>query len=228
MLRFSPLLLALLYGLAMYWFSAWRTRKELEARSTVLMDPALQPVLERLARALEVPKITVYVYEVAPVNGLAAPDGKVYLTRGMLERFQQGQISAEELASVIAHELGHVALGHVRRRMIDFSGQNAMRTALGAVFSRLIPGLGTLIADLVTRLLAAHLSRGDEYEADEYASALMIKAGFGLGPQKALFAKLDQLAGVGGARAAWLLSHPKSADRIARIEKHGRDWGIEG
>ena len=40
-----------------------------------------------------------------------------------------GEVSAGEIASVIAHELGHVALGHSRKRMIDFSGQNAMRVA---------------------------------------------------------------------------------------------------
>jgi putative metalloprotease len=44
------------------------------------------------------------------------------------------------MASVIAHEMGHVALGHARRRMIDFSGQNALRTALIMVLGRFIPG----------------------------------------------------------------------------------------
>ena len=40
---------------------------------------------------------------------------------------------------MIAHELGHVALGHSRRRMIDFSGQNALRTALTWCLGRFIP-----------------------------------------------------------------------------------------
>ena len=83
------------------------------------------------------------------------------------------------MAAVIAHELGHVALGHSRRRMIDFSGQNAIRTALIMVLSRFIPGLGILIANTLTSLIAARLSRGDEYEADEYATALLIKSGIG-------------------------------------------------
>ena len=41
MLKFTPLLLAILYGLAMYRFSAWRLGRELDEKSTELADPAL-------------------------------------------------------------------------------------------------------------------------------------------------------------------------------------------
>ncbi|WP_420567397.1 M48 family metallopeptidase [Thalassovita sp.] len=227
MLKFTPLLLAILYAVAMYRVSAWRTKKELNDRSTQLMDPKLFPVLDRLAAALEVPQIKVYLYEVDPVNGLASPDGKVYLTRGFYRKFQNGEVTAEELASVIAHELGHVALGHTRRRMIDFSGQNALRAALAMFLSRFLPGVGVWIANTLTTLLAARMSRSDEYEADEYASALMVKAGFGTGPQKSLFAKLEELTGArAGAMPAWLISHPKTPQRIAAIEEHEAKWGL--
>ena len=42
---------------------------------------------------------------------------------------------------------------------------------------------------MLTHLLASRLSRGDEYEADEYAAALLTKAGIGIGPQKSLFSQ---------------------------------------
>jgi metalloprotease len=45
------------------------------------------------------------------------------MTRGFLNRKVRGEVTAEELAAVIAHEMGHVALGHTRRRMIDFTGR---------------------------------------------------------------------------------------------------------
>jgi putative metalloprotease len=131
------------------------------------------------------------------------------------------------MASVIAHELGHVALGHARRRMIDFSGQNALRTAMAMVLSRFLPGIGVLIANALTTMLAAKLSRSDEYEADEYASALLVKAGIGTGPQKSLFGKLEALTNArGGAVPAWLMSHPKTPDRIAAIEKNEARWNM--
>ena len=185
----------------------------------------LKRLTDRMAEALEVKRIPVNIYEIEPVNGLAAPDGRIFITRGFYDRYRAGDVSAEEMASVIAHELGHVALGHSRRRMIDFSGQNALRTALAMVLSRFIPGLGVWIANLIASMLAARLSRQDEYEADAYASALLVKAGIGTGPQKSLVTKLEDLTKQkSGAVPAWLMSHPKTAERIRAIEANEIRW----
>jgi metalloprotease len=225
MIRVIPILLAVLYGLAMYRFSAWRTAKELDEKSTELVDPALAEMSQKMAKALDLPRIKVHIYEVVPVNGLAAPDGRIFITRGFYNKFRSGEVSAEELASVIAHELGHVALGHSRRRMIDFSGQNAMRAALGMILGRLIPGIGIWIANMVASLLAARLSRSDEYEADAYAAALLTKAGIGVAPQISLFKKLEALTQSNhGTAPAWLLSHPKTDDRIAELTRLQKRW----
>ncbi len=225
MLKFLPILLPLAYALLIYRFSVKNTLRELDQKSSELVDPNFQPVLNRLAKALDLPRVRVHLYEIEPVNGLAAPDGRIFITRGFYEKFRSGEVSAEELASVIAHEMGHVALGHSRRRMIDFTGQNAMRMALGAIFNRFIPGVGFWLANMATSLLAARLSRSDEYEADEYAAALLTKAGIGVAPQVALFEKLEQLSGsVAGRQPAWLLSHPKSHERIAAIRALETRW----
>ncbi|MFY0660119.1 MAG: M48 family metallopeptidase [Shimia sp.] len=227
MIKLMPILIAVVYGLLMMRFSAWRTARELDAKSTELADPRLNPLIKDMAKALDLPRIRVHIYEIEPVNGLAAPDGRIFLTRGFYNRYRAGDVTAEELASVVAHELGHVALGHSRRRMIDFSGQNALRTALAMVLNRFLPGIGPLVANTATSLLSARLSRGDEYEADEYAAALLVKSGIGTAPQKALFEKLTNLTGAHGASTpAWLLSHPKTQERIQAIEKLERKWGI--
>ena len=225
MLKFAPILLALIYGLAMYRFSVWRTSRELDAQSSELADPTLNPILNKMAKALDLPRVRVHIYEIDPVNGLAAPDGRIFITRGFYKKFTQGDVSGEEIASVIAHELGHVALGHSRRRMIDFSGQNALRTAIAMVVGRFVPGVGPWIANMLTSLLAARLSRSDEYEADAYAAALLTKAGIGVAPQISLFRKLDALTQSQAGRApAWLLSHPKTEERIAELEKLESRW----
>lgn len=229
MIKFFPILMAVVYGLVVWRLSVWRTRGELDARSTELADPTLARVTDRLAAALELDRIRVHIYEIEPVNGLAAPDGRIFITRGFYKKFRAGEVSAEEIASVIAHELGHVALGHSRRRMIDFSGQNALRMALGMMLSRFLPGIGMWIANILASMVAARLSRSDEYEADEYAAALMVKAGFGTAPQKSLFRKLEALTGArGGVMPAWLMSHPKVDDRIAAIERHEAVWAVNG
>ena len=227
MLKFTPILLALIYGYAMFRFSAWRTSRELDERSTELADPQLKTLIDKMAVALDLPRIKVHIYEIEPINGLAAPDGRIFITRGFYRRYLDGDVTREELASVIAHELGHVALGHSRRRMIDFSGQNALRTALAMVLSRFIPGIGVWIANMLTTLLAARLSRSDEYEADEYAAALLTKSGIGTAPQKSLFEKLEAITGArSGAAPAWLMSHPKTSERIEAIDALEAKWQV--
>lgn len=225
MIRFLPFVLLLLYGLAMWHFSSWQLKRQFDGNSRRLRDTRLEPLLDRLAAALEVPEVPVHVYQIAPVNGLAAPDGRVFITEGFMEKYRAGEVSPEELTSVIAHELGHVALGHSRRRMIDFSGQNALRAVLMTVLGRFIPFLGAWIANLITTVLAARLSQRDEFEADEFASALLIKAGIGTAPQVSLFRKLDALTrNAGQGVPAWLLTHPKTPKRIAAIEANATRW----
>lgn len=227
MLKLTPILLAILYGIVIYRFSAWNTKRELDQKSTELADPGLQKLTDKMADALDLERIRVHIYEIEPINGLAAPDGRIFLTRGFYQKYLGGEVSGEELASVIAHELGHVALGHSRRRMIDFSGQNALRAALVMILGRIIPGLGVLIANTIASLLAARLSRSDEHEADAYASALLVKAGIGTEAQKSLFRKLHTMSGHrGAAMPVWMMSHPKTEERIDAIEKREKDWGF--
>lgn len=224
-MRYLVFVLPILYALGMWHFSSWRLRRELDAKSTELADPALKPVTDKLAKALDIPRVRVFVYEIPQINGLAAPDGRIFITRGFLQKFRTGDVTGEEIGSVIAHEMGHVALGHSRRRMIDFSGQNALRMLLMGILGRFIPVIGPWLANTLLSLLAAKLSRRDEYEADAYATALLLKAGIGADPQISLFQKLERLSG-GNANQipAWLLSHPKAEERIAAIRDNTAKW----
>ena len=228
MIKFIPIILPLVYGLAMFRLSAWRLNRTLKNQSSLLADKQLLEPIQRLADALDLESISVNIYEIEPINGLAAPDGKIFITRGFYNKFISGEVTESELASVIAHELGHVALGHSRRRMIDFSGQNALRMALGSILSRIIPGLGGIIANVLSNLLMARLSRTDEFEADEYASALMMKSGIGVEHQISMFEKLEKLSGNNAnLQPAWLLSHPKTKKRIEKIQENLLKWNAK-
>ncbi len=225
MTKLLPLILVVVYAFLMMRFSVWRTRKLLDERSVPLTDPSITRLADRMAAAMGIPEIRVRVFEVEPVNGLAAPDGRIFLTRGFLNRKARGEVTAEELATVIAHEMGHVAQGHMRRRMIDFTGQNAVFVMLSALLSRFLPFIGVWIANLISTALMARLSRRDEFEADAYATALLIKAGIGTEPQKSLFRKLGALTqGHAEGIPAWLLSHPHVEERIAAIEANEARW----
>ena len=230
MLKLTPILLAVAYAFLMMQFSAWRTKKMLREQSVALTHPAILRQTAKLAAALEQDDIKVNLLEIEAVNGLAAPDGQIYLTRGFLNAHARGDVTEEELAAVVAHELGHVALGHARRRMIDFTGQNAMVVVLASVLNRFVPFVGAWIAQMLSAVLMARLSKRDEYEADAYATALLNKAGIGTGPQISLFEKLEKLTRQkqtgkrAGTTPVWLLSHPPSAARIAAIRQLEQDW----
>lgn len=219
--------IAVVSAVVMMWLGARQTTDRLLKDSVPLTDEGLLAEVARLAHALGLPKIEVRIYEAPMVNGLAGPDGRVFLTRGFVNRYRLGQVSAAEMAGVVAHELGHVALGHVRRRMIDFTGMNAVFVVMTALFSRFLPIIGIWVANAISTAVMASLSRRDEFEADAWASALLVKAGIGTEPQKSMFLKLDHMTGgLGEGIPAWMRSHPPTPDRIAAIEANEVRWGL--
>lgn len=229
MLKLIPFLLPVIYALLMLQFSVWRTKSQLAARSKPLRDAGLQAALAPLAAALGQDKIAVQVYDIPTINGLAAPDGQIYLTAGFINAYRAGRVTAPELAGVVAHELGHVSLGHARRRMIDFTGQNAVFVVLSALLGRFLPIIGIWIARALSMAMMARLSQRDEFEADEFAAALMVKAGYGTAPQITLFQRLDALTGTAQRPPDWMASHPKVEKRIAAILAAEARWrGIDG
>lgn len=230
MLLSWPIVIAGVYALAMVYFSAWRVRADLNNRSSDLVDARLKPLLESMAQVLSVSALPVRVYNVPVINGLATLDGRIFITRGLLDAYHLGRVTDQELAAVIAHEIGHLALGHTRRRIIDFSMQNVIRVMLMTILGRFIPWVGVWIANGLTVLLAARLSRQDEFEADRYAAVLLIKTGLGTRPLKSLFRKLDDLSrggndsGATTGMPAWFLTHPPAQQRIAAIEAAEQEW----
>ena len=218
-----PVLIAAVWGWAMWMLAMRAQRKDLDANSRPVDDPELEAVIRRLGRQVGVDHLQAHVYAMEAVNGLAAPDGRVFITTGLFDRYRRGEFTAQELGSVIAHELGHVARGHTKRRMIDWTGQHAAQMALGMILSRFLPIIGYYIAGFLARLFLTKLSRRDEFEADEYASALMTKAGFGTDPQVSMFEKLRRLT-PGGRGVVWLQSHPPTEERIAAIQQRNAAW----
>lgn len=218
-----PVLVATLWGWFMWRVSLAKMKRDLDVNSTLIDDPELEATIRRLGRQVGIEHLQAYLYKMDVVNGLAAPDGRIFITTGLFRRYKSGEFTAHELGSVVAHELGHVARGHSKRRMIDWTGQNAARMALGMILSRFIPFIGFHIAGFLANLLMSKLSRRDEFEADEYASALMVKAGYGTDGQISMFEKLDRLM-PGGKGVAWMASHPPTSERIEAIRNRSVGW----
>ena len=84
MFKFLPILLTIVYGIFMYRLSTRRLTRELNEKSTELADPKLRALTAQMAQVVDIPRIKVFIYEIEPVNGLAAPDGRIFITPRVL------------------------------------------------------------------------------------------------------------------------------------------------
>ena len=198
--------------------------RKLKTNSVPLKDPVFQLHLDSFCKALNLSHLQIKVLDDRQINGLVAPDGSIYITQGFFDKYDSGQVSSAEIASVIAHELGHLALGHTKKRMVTFSAISALTFALSTFLSRVVPYLGSIIGRYLSQLILAGLSRKDEFEADAYASALLVKAGIGIVPQISLLEKINTLTGAITPKITWTMSHPSTVERVKAIKKLASSW----
>ena len=205
-------------------FSSRNLDKKLEKKSQVFNDPVIESYLKVFQSILDLRKLKVFVLNEKQINGLVTPNGNIYITQGFINQYKSGKVSGVELTSVIAHELGHLALGHTKKRMITFSTISAISLVFSTLLSRLIPYFGSIIGRYISQALISRLSRKDEFEADSYAAALLIKADIGTAPQISLLKKIEKLTGIISSNITWTLSHPSPEQRIEAIRKLEASW----
>ncbi|HEY0291747.1 MAG TPA: M48 family metallopeptidase [Hansschlegelia sp.] len=172
---------------------------------------ALDALGERLSDAASLPfPVTIVAVRSDIPNALALPGGPVYLFDGLIARAQ----SADEIAGVLAHEIGHVAARDGARRVLQAGGLSFL---FGFVLGDFVGG-GAAVA-VVRALSEASYSRGAESDADAYSVRLMRKLG---ADPKALGALLTRLAGEdkadGGMVFGYLASHPDTQARRRAID----------
>ena len=205
-------------------YSSRNLSKNLEKKSQIFNDPLIDNYLKTFQSILDLKKLEVFVLNEKQINGLVTPNGNIYITQGFIKQYKSGQVSAVELTSVIAHELGHLALGHTKKRLLTFSAISAISLVISTLLSRLIPYLGSIIGRYLSQVLISGLSRKDEFEADSYAAALLIKSGIGTDPQISLLNKIEKLTGIVSSNITWTLSHPLPEERIKAIRDLEASW----
>lgn len=214
-------------GLYVWWqFRSVQSGRALRRSARPLQNDQLERLFARLAAAAGIERVEVLVLPDRTPNGLATGTGDIFVTQGFIDAFHRGDVTAHELASVAAHELGHVALGHMKRRMVQMGGRQAAQLLLGGVLARLIPipYVAGYLSLWLLNLVTAKLSRADEFEADAYATALMVRSGLGAEPQATMLEKLPALIPGAGAERSWLASHPAPEERVAAIRLNAQRW----
>lgn len=191
--------------------------ERLHAQSRLVVDPEIVERLAAMTRALGVSGGDVREWPNPNINALAGANGHVYLTSGLLDQFRAGQLDADQIAAVIAHEIGHIRLGHNRQRVAALRGATVVQLVLSGLANRLVPILGPWLLSLLTSAAMARLSRRDEFQADAYGVALMQAAGLDARASTRMLAHLrghELLV----PQIDWLASHPPLDERIAAIE----------
>ena len=161
-------------------------------------------------------RYTFKVVNVREINAFALPGGPMYLNRGMITQARtQG-----EVASVIAHEISHVALRHGTAQATKAT-KYEIGTMLGAVLGSIIGGkTGAVVSGVTEFGLGAHFlkfSREYERQADILGSHIMADAGFDPREMASMFQTIQKQGGSGGPE--FLSSHPDPGNRAAAITK---------
>ena len=153
------------------------------------------------------------------VNAFATTGGDLYVYSGLVLLADDGA----ELGGVLGHEIGHVALYHVQRQMVDALGLEAL-TALALGKS---PGVATQIAAGVggkAAMLAN--SRGDEKQADEWGAIHANEAGYDPRGLVRFFKKLEAQEGHTSQALGWLSDHPATPSRVQDVENLIREKSL--
>jgi predicted Zn-dependent protease len=147
------------------------------------------------------------------INAFCMPGGKIAFYTGILDQLQ---VSDDEVATVMGHEMAHALREHARERM----GKNAA-TGLGASLLSQALGLGQLgqtVTNYGAKLLTLQFSRSDESEADLVGMELAARSGFDPRAGVSLWQKMA--VANKGAPPQWLSTHPAGTTRIADIESN--------
>lgn len=162
-----------------------------------------------------------YIIDSQTVNAFALPGGHVYVTRGLLERTESGN----ELAGVLAHEIGHIVERHGVEKL-----ERHLRTGslVNVLYSVILGGEPAILRQNAIRLAGflwnANHSREDEQEADRLAVEYLITAGVDPSGVVTLLENLleGEVAGAASPATAWFSSHPLTAVRIAETREEIR------
>ena len=169
---------------------------------------ALDKLVRRLEETAALPlPLRTNVVRRDEANALALPGGQVYVFQGLIAKAD----NADEVAGVIAHEIGHVAHRDGTKAVLEGGGLSFL---FGMLLGDFVGGGAVVFA--AKSVLQSSYSREAETAADAYGTDLMNKAG---GDAHGLATMLDKIGGAPEPGMKILLDHPDTKARVAAIKK---------
>ena len=181
----------------------------------------IRPAADQLCREMVVGicRWTVHASDDRSLNAFAGPDGSIVINRGVVDY----AANEEEVAVVIAHEIGHHAADHHARRqhnqMVGSLIGNIVMTAISLVVPPLGMATGLIQSaaesgvNLATGAVAASYSKEQEREADWLAALILYRSGMDL--DKARGFLLTMARAPGGTGTSLFMTHLSGPERLA-------------
>ncbi len=146
------------------------------------------------------------------INAFCMPGGKIAFYTGILDQLQ---LTDDEAAMIMGHEMAHALREHARSRIAKSQGTGTV-LSLGAQLLGL-GQLGDVVASVGTQLLTLRFSREDETDADLVGLELAARGGYNPQASVSLWQKMGQ-AGGGAGGPNFLSTHPSGPDRIQKLQ----------
>jgi undecaprenyl-diphosphatase len=145
------------------------------------------------------------------INAFTLPGGFIYVYSGLME-----SVNDDELAIVLAHEVGHVAARHPAKKMEANMGYQLLE---GLIFGRSGEGEMRQVMNIFFNIMSAGYERNDELWADKLSLRYTKRAGYDPKAALSFMKKLQAHHRRRGSPAYTLLSsHPPLEERIRNVE----------
>jgi beta-barrel assembly-enhancing protease len=174
-------------------------------------DSALQVITQRLTNALDSTK---YRYEFnllrsEDINAFTIPGANIYVFSGLLKLAE----TPEEVAAVIAHEIGHAEKRHVVSKMMK-------ELSITAIVSILSGGDPSVLTQVLKEIIGTSFDRSQEEEADAFALELLEKAGIAPKSLGRFFERLNEKDLDYNKNLEILMTHPHNDKRIEQARRY--------
>lgn len=146
--------------------------KQIKLCTDVDVNERVERILKRIVAVCDRQELvyTIKVIDEDLLNALSLPGGYVYIYKGLIDKVKND----DELASVIAHEVGHITAKHSIKRMQSMYGDLLLQAAaIATTDGEFAAGVNVALSSL----FFAH-AREDEYQADSLGIKYMKKAGY--------------------------------------------------
>jgi len=147
------------------------------------------------------------------INAFCMPGGKIAFFTGILDQLQ---LTDDEAAMVMGHEMAHALREHARSRIAKSQGTGIGLSVLSQVLG--LGRLGDFAANVGTQLLTLKYSRSDETDADLVGLEIAARAAYNPEASVTLWQKMAKAGG--GKGPGFLSTHPSGPDRIAQLQRN--------